>query len=92
MDLSLLAKKVVILTKDVGEFIRGESQIFDREHIEYKGLHDMVSYVDKTAERDLVRGLSSISIRLTAQQILYTVCLHFASALHFSTRMNSSWA
>lgn len=60
MDLSVLAKKVVILTKGVGEFIRGESQIFDREHIEYKGLHDMVSYVDKTAERDLVRGLSSI--------------------------------
>jgi myo-inositol-1(or 4)-monophosphatase len=60
MDLSVLTKKVISLTKEVGEFIRGESQIFDREHIEYKGLHDMVSYVDKTAERDLVKGLTSI--------------------------------
>lgn len=60
MDLLALTKKVVSLTNEVGEFIRGESKIFDREHIEYKGLHDMVSYVDKTAERDLVRGLSSI--------------------------------
>lgn len=60
MDLSVLTKKVISLTKEVGEFIRGESQIFDREHIEYKGLHDMVSYVDKTAERDLVKGLASI--------------------------------
>ena len=60
MDLSVLTKKVISLTKEVGEFIRGESLIFDREHIEYKGLHDMVSYVDKTAERDLVKGLTSI--------------------------------
>jgi myo-inositol-1(or 4)-monophosphatase len=60
MDLSELTKKVILLTTEVGDFIRGESQIFDREHIEYKGLHDMVSYVDKTAERDLVKGLATI--------------------------------
>ena len=60
MDLSGLTKKVVLLANEVGEFIRGESRIFDREHIEYKGLHDMVSYVDKTAERDLVKGLTMI--------------------------------
>jgi len=60
MDLSVLTKKVISLTKEVGEFIRGESQVFDREHIEYKGLHDMVSYVDKTAERDLVKGLKTL--------------------------------
>ncbi|SKB33035.1 inositol monophosphatase family protein [Daejeonella lutea] len=60
MDLQALTKEVICLTKVVGEFIRGESKIFDRERIEYKGLHDMVSYVDKTAERDLVKGLTSI--------------------------------
>ncbi|WP_276346802.1 inositol monophosphatase family protein [Daejeonella sp. JGW-45] len=60
MDLAFLTKKVISLTEEVGEFIHGESKIFDREHIEYKGMHDMVSYVDKTAERDLVKGLSSI--------------------------------
>lgn len=60
MDLSVIVKNVISLTDDIGEFIRGESQIFDRERIEYKGLHDMVSYVDKTAERDLVKGLTRI--------------------------------
>lgn len=60
MELSKTTEKVILLTKEVGEFIRGESQIFDREHIEYKGLHDMVSYVDKTAEKELVKGLSQI--------------------------------
>lgn len=60
MELPSLTKKVILLTKEVGEFIRGESLTFDREHIEYKGLHDMVSYVDKTAERELVKGLSQI--------------------------------
>lgn len=60
MDLSELTNEVISLSKEVGEFIRGESMIFDREHIEYKGLHDMVSYVDKTAERDLVKRLSGI--------------------------------
>lgn len=60
MDLSDLIKKVILLTKEVGDFIRAESHNFDREQIEYKGLHDMVSYVDKTAERDLVDGLARI--------------------------------
>ena len=49
MELSILTAGVISLTKEVGEFIRGESLIFDRENVEYKGLHDMVSYVDKTA-------------------------------------------
>ncbi len=60
MELSVLTNKVVGLTKEVGEFIRGEALIFDHEHIEYKGLHDMVSYVDKTAERSLVNGLAAL--------------------------------
>jgi myo-inositol-1(or 4)-monophosphatase len=60
MELSPLTRKVISLTIEVGEFIQGESMVFDREHIEYKGMHDMVSYVDKTAERDLVKGLSTI--------------------------------
>ena len=58
MDLSTLTSGVNELSKTVGEFIRQESLIFDRAHIEYKGLNDMVSYVDKTAEDMLVKGLS----------------------------------
>ncbi len=60
MDLSALVKNVISLSKETGEFIRGEALIFDRGKIEYKGLHDMVSYVDKTAEINLVKGLSSL--------------------------------
>ncbi len=60
MNLSDLTSSVISLTRGVGEFIRGEALVFDRENIEYKGLNDMVSYVDKTAEIDLVRGLSEL--------------------------------
>ena len=58
MDLSKLTAEVISLTKEVGEFIREEALVFNRENVEYKGLHDMVSYVDKTAEIKLVKGLS----------------------------------
>ena len=60
MELSDLIDKVILITTEVGNFIRAESHTFDRDRIEYKGLHDMVSYVDKTAERDLVAGLARI--------------------------------
>ena len=57
MDLSSLTSDVISLTKEVGQFIRKESLVFDQRQVEYKGLHDMVSYVDKTAEIALVKGL-----------------------------------
>lgn len=60
MELSKLTGEVISLTKEVGEFIRAEALVFDRGNVEYKGLHDMVSYVDKTAEIRLVKGLSSL--------------------------------
>ena len=60
MKLAELTEQVISLTKEVGAFIWQESLIFDREHIEYKGLNDLVSYVDKTAEKQLVEGLSAI--------------------------------
>ncbi len=60
MELSKLTDGVVSLSKEVGEFIRKEAQVFERKHVEYKGLHDMVSYVDKTAEIRIVKGLRSL--------------------------------
>ena len=57
MDLSALTEEVISIARLAGEFIRGEALNFNREKIEYKGLHDMVSYVDKTAEKNLVRAL-----------------------------------
>jgi myo-inositol-1(or 4)-monophosphatase len=58
MNLSKLTTDVISLALEVGDFIRNEALVFDRERVEYKGLHDMVSYVDKTAEERLVKALS----------------------------------
>jgi myo-inositol-1(or 4)-monophosphatase len=60
MELTILTKGVIELCKTVGEFIRQESLVFDRATVEFKGLNDMVSYVDKSAEESLVRGLSAL--------------------------------
>lgn len=48
------------LVKEVGEFIRKEGKDFDRSNIEHKGFNDLVSYVDKEAEKKLVNGLKEI--------------------------------
>ena len=60
MDLSTLCNHVIALSREVGEFIRQETLVFDRTQIEYKGVNDMVSYVDKTAEDRLVKGLEKL--------------------------------
>jgi myo-inositol-1(or 4)-monophosphatase len=58
MDLSILTQDVIKLTKEVGKFIGHEALTFDAKRIEYKGTNDMVSYVDKSAEKMLVSALS----------------------------------
>ncbi len=60
MDYELLCQKVIAITKLTGNFIRKESLSFDSKAIEFKGLNDLVSYVDKQAEKQLVRNLSKI--------------------------------
>lgn len=57
MDLKKLCDEVCILVREVGGFIRTEGKIFSASSIEHKGHNDLVSYVDKTAERKLVDGL-----------------------------------
>ncbi len=60
MNYELLCTKVIAITRLTGNFIRKEGMSFDSNSIEYKGLNDMVSYVDKTAERQLVRNLTKL--------------------------------
>lgn len=60
MDLKDIVLKTVELSKQVGTFIRQERKTFSIDKIEYKGLNDLVSYVDKTAEQQLVAGLEKI--------------------------------
>ena len=60
MNYELLCNKVISIVRLTGNFIRKESMQFDAAKIEYKGLNDMVSYVDKTAEQKLVQNLEKL--------------------------------
>ena len=60
MDYELLCTKVIAITRLTGNFIRKESMNFDATAIEFKGLNDLVSYVDKTAEKQLVKNLAKL--------------------------------
>jgi myo-inositol-1(or 4)-monophosphatase len=60
LDYELLCAKVVAATRLTGNFIRKESLNFNADSIEFKGLNDLVSYVDKQAEKQLVKNLSKI--------------------------------
>ncbi|MGQ7856828.1 inositol monophosphatase family protein [Pedobacter sp. WC2501] len=60
MNYELLCNKVISIVKLTGNFIRKEALQFDVQKIEYKGLNDMVSYVDKTAEQKLVQNLEKL--------------------------------
>lgn len=60
MNLQKLTAKVAELAKEVGAFIREEDKHFDQQHIEFKGLNDLVSYVDKTAEQKIVKKLEEL--------------------------------
>nr|WP_294793563.1 inositol monophosphatase family protein [uncultured Mucilaginibacter sp.] len=60
MHLEEITAKVIEVSKKAGAFIRQERISFAADKIEYKGLNDLVSYVDKTAEEIIVKGLESI--------------------------------
>ena len=60
IDIEEIGHQATELVKEVGRFIREQRAQFDARKIEHKGLHDYVSYVDKTSERQLVDGLSKI--------------------------------
>jgi len=60
LNFEKIVNNVVTLAGQTGEFIRQERLSFHSEKIEYKGKNDLVSYVDKAAEEQLVSGLSAI--------------------------------
>ncbi|MDO9552754.1 inositol monophosphatase family protein [Rhodonellum sp.] len=60
MDLSEILDKTKKVAIEAGAFIRKERQFFDLKRLEYKGLNDLVSYVDKEAEKMIVENLSKI--------------------------------
>jgi len=60
MYLNHLLEQTLKTVRDTGHFILEENQKLSSGDIEYKGKNDLVSYVDKEAEKKLVKGLSEI--------------------------------
>ncbi len=60
MDIELITKQVINLSKAVGLFIKNESKKIGEKDVEYKGIHNLVTYVDKTAEDMLIKELRKI--------------------------------
>lgn len=62
MDLQSIEKGVISSCLEVGDFIRKEGAAFDLTRIEMKqeSFNNLVSYVDKEAERSLVKALKKL--------------------------------
>jgi myo-inositol-1(or 4)-monophosphatase len=59
-DLSALTREICTIATDAGAFLLQERNLFQREAIEYKGLNNLVSYVDKETEKQLVERLGRL--------------------------------
>ena len=55
-----ITEELTLLTQSVANYIATQALTFSSDKIEHKGLNDLVSYVDKTAEMQLVKGLQQI--------------------------------
>ncbi|MDT3400948.1 inositol monophosphatase family protein [Mucilaginibacter terrae] len=58
--LNQITNQVTEVAREAGDFIRQERKNFSADRIEFKGLNDLVSYVDKTAEQKIVSSLKKI--------------------------------
>lgn len=60
MNLEKLCQQVAAEARNTGIFISTEARKFDVSKVEHKGFNDLVSYVDKEAEKQLVEALKKI--------------------------------
>ncbi len=60
MDLKLITEQVRTICLEAAEFIATEAKGFSQSRVELKGKSDLVSYVDKQAEKIVVAGLKTI--------------------------------
>src|SRR3984885_484815 len=58
--LEQLTNQVITVAREAGAFIREQRKTFSADQIEIKGLNDLVSYVDKTAEQMIVAQLEKL--------------------------------
>lgn len=59
-DLAALTREICTIATDAGAFLLQERALFQRTAIEYKGLNNLVSYVDKETEQQLVEKLGRL--------------------------------
>jgi len=59
-DLRDLCEKVILIAKNAGDFIKDQQHKIKADVIEQKGVHDFVTYVDKSAEKQIVEALKQI--------------------------------
>ncbi|WP_025762289.1 inositol monophosphatase family protein [Dyadobacter tibetensis] len=60
MNLEQLTKQTIDIVKLASTFIQQEAALFSTEKIEYKDLNNLVSYVDKEAEKILIKELREL--------------------------------
>ena len=60
MNLEQLTQQTIEIVREASSFIQQEAALFSRDKIEYKDLNNLVSYVDKEAEKLLVAKLSTL--------------------------------
>jgi myo-inositol-1(or 4)-monophosphatase len=60
MNLEKICGEVVKISDEVKIFMLKEFDNFDKEKIEWKGVNNFVSYVDKTAEQMIVNGVRNL--------------------------------
>jgi myo-inositol-1(or 4)-monophosphatase len=60
MDYKKICEQVCHTAKETGNFIREQQKQLTTEKVESKGLHNYVTYVDKTAEKMLVDNLQKL--------------------------------
>lgn len=60
MQLHLLSQEINAIARQAGAFIRQESRAFNRQATEYKDVNNLVSYVDKETEKQLVDALHKL--------------------------------
>ena len=60
MELEKLCSEVLVIAKEAGAFIKKEFHAFDKSKIEYKETNNLVSYVDKGAEKIIVNALQKL--------------------------------
>ena len=59
-QLADITPKIAAIARDAGAFLMQERAKFQRDAIEYKGLNNLVSYVDKETEKQLVAKLRDL--------------------------------